>query len=250
MRSMSLLVLAVVVAGSSPDHSAKPVDNKPVVVKAVGVTSWSPATITIKAGDAVTFKNSSSTLHNVQFDRLEVGATKNVAPFASTTESVTFTKAGTYAFHCGIHPAMQGQVIVTEKADPVLQYPTNYVRQTDTGNFLLGPSSKDAGFDLNTEPATLRDISTRCIRAFPLLENFRVQRVWAALRVMTPDGFPVYQQSSSHPGAFSFACHSGVTLAANHALEVSKWVTQGAIPGRYQAFHPGRFDVQANSANR
>ena len=144
----------------------------------------------------------------------------------------------------------QGQVIVTEKADPVLQYPTNYVRQTDTGNFLLGPSSKDAGFDLNTEPATLRDISTRCIRAFPLLENFRVQRVWAALRVMTPDGFPVYQQSSSHPGAFSFACHSGVTLAANHALEVSKWVTQGAIPGRYQAFHPGRFDVQANSANR
>ncbi|MDH5356562.1 MAG: FAD-binding oxidoreductase, partial [Gammaproteobacteria bacterium] len=137
----------------------------------------------------------------------------------------------------------QGQVIVTEKTEALLEYPTNYVRQTDEGGFLLGPSSKDAGFDLNTEPTTLQDISKRCVQAFPLLENLRVQRVWAALRIMTPDGFPVYQQSSSHPGAFSFACHSGVTLAANHALKVTEWVRQGAIPPEFQVFHPGRFHV-------
>ncbi|MDH3387627.1 MAG: FAD-binding oxidoreductase [Gammaproteobacteria bacterium] len=144
----------------------------------------------------------------------------------------------------------QGQVVVTEKAAPVLNYPTNYVRQTDAGNFLLGPSSKNAGFDTSTEPATLRDITANCVRAFPLLDDFRVQRVWAALRVMTPDGFPVYQQSDSHPGAFSFACHSGVTLAANHALEVTEWVVRGDIPERYRPFHPRRFDVQANPASR
>lgn len=137
----------------------------------------------------------------------------------------------------------QGQVIVTEKTEALLDYPTNYVRQTDEGGFLLGPSSKDVGFDLNTEPSTLQDISQSCVQAFPLLENLRVQRVWAALRVMTADGFPVYQQSDSHPGAFSFACHSGVTLAANHALKVTDWVMQGAIPVEYQAFHPGRFHV-------
>jgi glycine/D-amino acid oxidase-like deaminating enzyme len=148
-----------------------------------------------------------------------------------------------------IHPD-QGQVIVTEKSLPVLEYPTNYVRQTDDGNFLLGPSSKDAGFDLETEPETLQAISRRCTRAFPLLRNFRVQRAWAALRVMTPDGFPVYQQSETHPGAFSFACHSGVTLAAVHALEVSRWVRHGEIPQAYRAFHPERFDVQAAVAQR
>jgi len=137
----------------------------------------------------------------------------------------------------------QGQVIVTEKVQPLLNYPTNYARQTDDGGFLLGPSSKDAGLDLATEPNTLRDISVRCTKAFPVLKKLRVQRVWAALRVMTPDGFPVYQQSDSHPGAFSFACHSGVTLAANHALQVSEWVIKGAIPQQYQVFHPGRFNV-------
>ncbi len=142
----------------------------------------------------------------------------------------------------------QGQVIVTEKAKPILEYPTNYVRQTNDGSFLLGPSSKDAGYDLATEPGTLGAISRRCVKAFPLLRDFRVQRCWAALRVMTPDGFPIYQQSDTHPGAFSFACHSGVTLAAVHALEVGDWVRQGVIPAAYRAFHPERLDVQATSA--
>lgn len=143
----------------------------------------------------------------------------------------------------------QGQVIVTEKAAPVLEYPTNYVRQTDDGSFLLGPSHKDAGFDTRTEPGTLQAISARCVRAFPLLEKFRVQRSWAAVRVMTPDGFPVYQQSDSHPGAFSFACHSGVTLAAVHAHEVCGWIEGGEIPPEYRVFHPERFDVQTPAAD-
>ncbi len=146
------------------------------------------------------------------------------------------------------HPD-QGQVLVTEKVAPVLEYPTNYVRQTDDGNFLLGPSTRDVGFDLSTEPGTLRDIARRCTRAFPLLKKLRLQRTWAALRIMTPDGFPVYQHSDSHPGAFSFSCHSGVTLAANHALEVPGWVLDGAIPADYSVFHPRRFDVQENAAN-
>ena len=77
-----------------------------------------------------------------------------------------------------------------------------------------------------------------------------MQRVWAALRVMTPDGFPVYQQSERHPGAFAFSCHSGVTLAAVHASTVADWVADCAIPAEFHAFHPGRFDVQAHSASR
>ena len=137
----------------------------------------------------------------------------------------------------------QGQVLVTEKVEPVLDYPTNFVRQTDEGSFLLGPSTRDVGYSLDTDPLTLSEITQRCIKAFPKLESLRLQRTWAALRVMTPDGFPVYQQSDSHPGAFSFACHSGVTLAASHALEVSQWVEAGAIPEAYQAFHPRRFHV-------
>lgn len=138
----------------------------------------------------------------------------------------------------------QGQIVVTEKAAPTLHYPTNYVRQTDEGNYLLGPSARDVGFDLSTETSTLRDIARQCSRAFPSLRALRVQRVWAALRIMTPDGFPVYDQSPSHPGAFSFACHSGVTLAAMHANEVCDWIVAGTIPDAYRCFSADRFDVQ------
>lgn len=146
-----------------------------------------------------------------------------------------------------IHPD-QGQVLVTERMPPMLDVPTNYVRQTDEGTFMLGPSSRDVGFNLATEPGTLQEIARRCVQAFPVLERMRVQRTWAALRVMTPDGFPVYQQSDSHPGAFSFACHSGVTLAANHALTVTDWILDGRIPETWRAFHPERFHVQTNPA--
>ncbi|MGI9316584.1 MAG: NAD(P)/FAD-dependent oxidoreductase, partial [bacterium] len=141
-----------------------------------------------------------------------------------------------------IHPD-QGQVLVTERVSPLLDVPTNYVRQTDEGSFLLGPSSRDVGFDLSTEPGTLKEIAVRCVQAFPFLSKLRLQRAWAALRVMTPDGFPVYQHSDSHPGAFSFNCHSGVTLAANHALVVPQWIVDGKIPDDWNSFHPDRFDV-------
>ncbi len=142
-----------------------------------------------------------------------------------------------------VHPE-QGQVLVTERCAPRMDYPTNYVRQTDEGGFLLGPSSRDAGFDLDTENATLSTIAERCGRAFPFVRNLRVQRTWAALRVMTPDGCPVYQHSTTAPGAFSFACHSGVTLASAHALEVPDWVLAGEIPQAYRCFDTRRFGAQ------
>jgi glycine/D-amino acid oxidase-like deaminating enzyme len=140
--------------------------------------------------------------------------------------------------------ADQGQVLVTEKAERILQHANSSVRQTESGAFMLGPSSKKVGLDTRTDLETLGQIARRCVKIFPFLARLRLQRTWAALRVMTPDGCPVYQQSEAHPGAFSFCCHSGVTLAACHALEVTKWVIDGAIPQSYAAFHPRRFHVQ------
>ncbi len=139
--------------------------------------------------------------------------------------------------------ADQGQVLVSEKVVPIMQYPTAGVRQTDNGSFLLGVSSKDVGLDTSTDLTTLAAIAKRCIRIFPFLARLRLQRAWGALRVMTPDGCPVYQQSATYPGVFSFACHSGVTLAACHALEVTKWIIDGDIPAAFEVFHPGRFHV-------
>jgi plastocyanin len=114
MRSSSLLLAAVLAFGCGDGYGVTnpPQDGGPDVVDAVGVTSWSPSTITIKAGDVVQFRNSSSTTHNVRFDQDVTGHPGDVDNFASASRSVTFATPGTYAYHCGIHPVMQGTVVV------------------------------------------------------------------------------------------------------------------------------------------
>ena len=99
---------------------------------------------------------------------------------------------------------VQGQIVVTERSPNILGYPTNYVRQTDEGNFMLGPSARDAGFDLDTKTSTLQDIVRQCARAFPYLRDLRIQRTWAALRIMTPDGFLFMRNPRSFPVRFLF----------------------------------------------
>jgi len=139
--------------------------------------------------------------------------------------------------------ADQGQVLVTEKVSQTVSFATGTVRQTDNGSFLLGASSKEIGLDTRTDLPTLAEVASYCMSIFPFLGKLRLQRAWGALRVMTPDGCPVYQESEAYPGLFSFACHSGVTLASVHALDVANWVAGGGIPAEYRVFHPRRFHV-------
>jgi plastocyanin len=113
MRSMFLLLSASMLIGSAcSNNDVNGPETDSNRVDAVGVTAWNPTPITITAGEAVTFRNSSSTVHNVKFDQGTAGHPADVADFANASKSVTFATAGTYAYHCGIHPAMQGTVIV------------------------------------------------------------------------------------------------------------------------------------------
>jgi glycine/D-amino acid oxidase-like deaminating enzyme len=66
-------------------------------------------------------------------------------------------------------------------------------------------------------------------------------RAWAALRPMTPDGFPAYAESPTHPGCFVAVCHSGVTLAAVHAGPLAEGVLSGVLPEFARDLHPARF---------
>ncbi|MBV8412045.1 MAG: FAD-dependent oxidoreductase, partial [Alphaproteobacteria bacterium] len=47
------------------------------------------------------------------------------------------------------------------------------------------------------------------------------------------------------PGAFTVCCHSGVTLAANHALTIAPMIARGALDKALVApFSARRFHVQ------
>jgi glycine/D-amino acid oxidase-like deaminating enzyme len=144
----------------------------------------------------------------------------------------------------GLHAPVapnRGQVLVSERVQPFLDYPTINVRQTDEGTVQLGDSMEEVGFDDSTSREVLSAIAQRGVATFPLLRDVRLVRAWGALRVMSPDGFPIYQQSLTHPGAFVITCHSGVTLAAAHALRIAPWIMGAAQPDELAVFNGERF---------
>ncbi len=101
----------------------------------------------------------------------------------------------------------RGQIIVTERLKPFLSHATGYLRQTDEGSVLIG-ESKEATIDHQRPRGPITAVlAERALRTFPLLRDARAVRIWAAFRVVTPDGYPIYEQSERFPGAFACACH-------------------------------------------
>lgn len=142
---------------------------------------------------------------------------------------------------------LRGQIVVTERCEPFLHYPLSTIRQTNEGTVMVGDSHEESNDDETLRLAISATMASRAVRTFPALARLNVVRTWSALRVMTPDGFPIYQQSEEAPGAFVVTCHSGVTLAANHALLLAPAIAAGRFPKECAAFSPRRFDVRAAS---
>jgi len=72
--------------------------------------AFTPATVTVPAGQSVTWTNGDSASHSIVLD----GGQCKSDPFASgATTTLQFNVAGSYPFHCGIHPSMKGTIEVT-----------------------------------------------------------------------------------------------------------------------------------------
>jgi glycine/D-amino acid oxidase-like deaminating enzyme len=140
---------------------------------------------------------------------------------------------------------LRGEILVTEKTAPFLTLPTHLIRQMDEGTVIIGDSQEDVGFDEGTELGVLGTIAERALASIPALARLRVVRAWGALRVMSPDGFPLYQHSAQHRGAFAFSVHSGVTLAPIHAYELADAVALGALPETLAPFNEERLALRA-----
>ncbi len=71
--------------------------------------AFSPSVITIAAGTTITWTNKASIAHTVTsdkglFDSGDIGS--------NGTFSFKFTAAGSYPYHCAIHPSMKAKVVV------------------------------------------------------------------------------------------------------------------------------------------
>ncbi|AFP30829.1 NAD(P)/FAD-dependent oxidoreductase [Marinobacter sp. BSs20148] len=137
----------------------------------------------------------------------------------------------------------RGQVLVGERVRPFLNYPTGHVRQTGEGSVQIGDSKEDVGFDSGTTTEVMAKIAHRAVKLFPLLRDVKLVRAWGALRVMTPDGYPIYQTSTTCPGAYLVTCHSGVTLAAFHEGPLADWISSDRHDSSLEVFHAERFTL-------
>ncbi len=83
----------------------------------------------------------------------------------------------------GLHAPVapnRGQVLVSERVRPFLDYPTINVRQTDEGSVQLGDSMEEVGFNDLTTTDVLARIAQRGVNTFPLLADVRLVRAWGA----------------------------------------------------------------------
>jgi len=83
----------------------------PRTITASASLAFAPATLTVSAGDTVTFAFQ-SVAHNVFFDA-QTGTPANIDG-SNANNSITrvFTTPGTYHYTCHIHPFMEGTVVV------------------------------------------------------------------------------------------------------------------------------------------
>jgi plastocyanin len=80
------------------------------VTVAIADFVFSPAEISATAGQTITFTNNDSAPHTATLDDDSCG-TPNLAQGESN--GLTFSTAGTYPFHCAVHPNMKGTITVS-----------------------------------------------------------------------------------------------------------------------------------------
>jgi plastocyanin len=109
------VILALAVAGCGSSTSAGDAGGSSGGGNSVSisVSTYKPATITVAPGTTVTWTNDDPVVHTVTADD---GSWDSGNLSQSQTFTKTFETAGTYTYHCTVHPWMVGTVIVTAMA--------------------------------------------------------------------------------------------------------------------------------------
>jgi len=143
-----LLVLAVVIglgfpaaatafSGSSVLATTSPQVTQVSIVNGAGTTpsslGFSPETVTVVIGvnNTVTWTDNDNTMDANGYLPTHVVAANDTS-FTSVglnpgdTFTYTFTTAGTFPYHCNVHPWMRGTVIVKGTTNPAPEFPLPY----------------------------------------------------------------------------------------------------------------------------
>lgn len=143
-------------------------------------------------------------------------------------------------FKAPIRP-QRGQVLITEKLRRLINRPSLIARQVDEGGIQIGATNEEVGLDDSVTQPGISELAAKAVVAYPELAKAHLVRSWGALRVLSPDGLPIYQESAEMPGAYLVTCHSGITLAAAHARRLPDWLEGTKSAPDLEVFGEARF---------
>ena len=101
-KLLTVLAMAAALTPTTPASAA-------ITDAAIANFAFSPNPVTIQVGDSVKWTNSDGAAHTVTADNGSFGSD---SLSDGETFSHTFGQAGTFAYHCDIHPSMKGAVQV------------------------------------------------------------------------------------------------------------------------------------------
>jgi len=115
LAALALAALTACAGGTQAQPS--PRANEVQVVEPDGQPdrwSYTPNTLSVPLGTTVTFVNRGKEFHTVTSD--DPGRPFDISLDTNKTATFTFAKAGTFAYHCGVHPQMKGTIRVCDGA--------------------------------------------------------------------------------------------------------------------------------------
>lgn len=169
---------------------------------------------------------STATAHHILAAHQEDGKTEE----ASFTARHVLFATGAWRSPIPQAPAVEprkGQLVALqldgpEQSDCTLRIPGLYIVPRGEGNYVIGATLEDTGFEQSTSEPLLADLTRRAVELWPPLARATRVAAWAGLRPMAPGGLPVIgplSPSEKNPTLWVATGHfrNGILLAPGTA---------------------------------
>ena len=132
--------------------------------------------------------------------------------------------------------AQRGQLLITEKCKLELPFLSSTIRQVDEGGIQIGGTSENVGLDDSETLSIAAQLAQHAVDVFPALSDVRVVRSWGALRILSPDGYPVYARSSRHEKRVSDHLSQWCNPCVRPRSRIAKMVARSGRCARFGGF--------------